>query len=186
MKKPVRQTILLKRVSTLICALALAALPSLSNAQDAGHDLSQQEQTAEQEAKKPGFEEALKEKYKLTDEQIKALRDQGMNNTQITMTAALAEKSGKTTDEIAKMRLEQKMGWGKIAKELGVAPREIGQSVASMHRKNEDKKEAREQMKAERKADREARRQEKKEERAERKAEKKEERAERKEKKGKA
>ncbi len=34
----------------------------------------------------------------------------------------LAEKSGKTVDEILAMKTEDKMGWGKITKELGLKP----------------------------------------------------------------
>ncbi len=41
----------------------------------------------------------------------------------------LAELSGKTTEEISQMRTEQKMGWGAIAKALGVPPRELGQTI---------------------------------------------------------
>ena len=41
----------------------------------------------------------------------------------------LAELSGKTTEEISQMRTEQKMGWGAIAKALGVPPRELGQAI---------------------------------------------------------
>ena len=43
----------------------------------------------------------------------------------------LAELSGKTKEEILKMRTEQQMGWGAIAKSLGVPPRELGQAIRS-------------------------------------------------------
>ena len=46
-----------------------------------------------------------------------------------TRVSRLAELSGKTKEEILKMRTEQKMGWGAIAKALGVPPRELGQAI---------------------------------------------------------
>ena len=46
-----------------------------------------------------------------------------------TRVSRLAELSGKTKEEILKMRTEQKMGWGAIAKALGVPPKELGQAI---------------------------------------------------------
>ncbi len=81
--------------------------------------------------------------------------------------AKLAELSGKSQDEIMKMRTEQHMGWGKIAKELGLPPGEMGKAVAESreddnkkrkedHRKERDeKREAREKRKEEKREARE-------------------------------
>ena len=53
----------------------------------------------------------------------------------------LAELSGKTKEEILKMRTEQHMGWGEIAKALGVPPSELGQSIRKDRKeKNADRK----------------------------------------------
>lgn len=41
----------------------------------------------------------------------------------------LAQLSGKSKEEILKMRTEQHMGWGAIAKALGVPPGELGQAM---------------------------------------------------------
>jgi hypothetical protein len=172
MKKQLKTLTIGSRASLIACAFALATMPMYSNADEVDDDVAKQENALNQQGEKPGFEAALKEKYSLTDEQIKALRDQGMNSSQMTVTAAFAKASGKTTDEIAKMRLEQKMGWGKIAKELGIAPKEIGQSIASMHNHKEEKierKEDRRKEREERKAEKKENRDLKKAERAERK-----------------
>jgi hypothetical protein len=150
---------LLKTLS-LFGAVALIAMPFLARAE--GDEIEQQEPKLEAAAKTAGYEAKLKERYKLTDEQLKKLHDDGMKDSQITIAAQLAKASGKSIEDIEKMRLEQKMGWGKIAKELGVPPREIGQSIASMHRNEhsvkEDKRENR---------DHESKNRERKEERAE-------------------
>ena len=60
-----------------------------------------------------------------------------------TRISRLAELSGKTKEEILKMRTEQKMGWGAIAKALGVPPKELGQAI------RDDRKEGKAQRKLE-------------------------------------
>ena len=60
-----------------------------------------------------------------------------------TRISRLAELSGKTKEEILKMRTEQKMGWGAIAKALGVPPKELGQAI------RDDRKERKAQRKLE-------------------------------------
>ena len=88
------------------------------------------------------------------------------------------EKTRKIALAPAAMLTEQEMGWGKIAKELGVSPSVIGQSVSSLRSEvkgekldkkgllKDEKKEAREA----RKAEREQRKQDRKEAKAERKS----------------
>lgn len=78
------------------------------------------------------WNQQLKEKYSLTDEQIKTLRESGISYPQLAMVSQLSKTSQKPLEEVLKMRTEQKMGWGKIAKELGVPPKEIGQSVRDL------------------------------------------------------
>ena len=134
-------------------------------------EISKEEQAAQPIADKPDWVPALKEKYNLTDEQIKTMQDKGLNKPHMAFTAQLAKSSGKSIDEVIKMRQDQKMGWGKIAKELGVSPGELGGAVAGMRKdinekrfeaKHTEKMEARAERKAERKdarrADREAKR----------------------------
>ncbi len=87
-------------------------------------------------------------RYQLTDEEIKMLQASSISHSQYDKVGKLSRASGKSIEEVLKMRTEQKMGWGKIAKTLGVDPKEIGQSVADSHR--EDKMEKRAE-KAERK-----------------------------------
>lgn len=91
-------------------------------------------------------------KYGLTEAEVKSLQDSSISNSQMNKVARLAEASGKSVDEVLKMRTEQKMGWGKIAKELGVDPKELGQSVAeAKHEMKEEQKQERAERKAERK-----------------------------------
>ncbi|MEK2644154.1 hypothetical protein [Bdellovibrio sp. BCCA] len=135
------------------------------------------EPVATQEASTSDNLAKLKEKYGFTDEQIKAMQDSKISESQYSMVGALAKESGKSVDEILKMRTEQKMGWGKIAKELGVDPKVLGQSVSSMHRQDDT------EMKKERKEAREARKEERKQKREEKKEARKEERAQKKDKK---
>ncbi len=87
-------------------------------------------------------------RYQLTDAEIKMLQASTISHSQYDKVGRLAQASGKSIEEVLKMRTEQKMGWGKIAKTLGVDPKELGQSVADAHR--EDKMEKRAE-KAERK-----------------------------------
>ena len=176
------KTKLLKRLSLLICLLMIATAPVISHAEEGDAEIAKEESALNEDAKHPQYEAALKEKYNLTDEQLKSLRDQGMNNQQITITAQLASLSGKSIDEVAKMRTEQDMGWGKIAKELGVHPGEIGKGISSMrHSLNEKRME----KKAEKREARAAKAEEKLAKRKEKKEQKLQEKAERHEKKAK-
>jgi len=134
-------------------------------------------ETAEQEAlndKSIDWNTAVKTKYELTDEQIAAMRAKGLNDPQMAFTAQLAKSSGKTIDEVMQMRVDQKMGWGKIAKELGVHPSELGKSVSSLRKERRSNERAahRDERKAERMADRALRKEERKAARAERKEKK--------------
>lgn len=79
----------------------------------------------EVEMKKDGYEAKLKRRYGLGDGELKRFHFAGLNNAQITIAAQLAQASGKVTGEIAKMRLEEKMPWGEIAKKIGVPPKQI-------------------------------------------------------------
>lgn len=113
----------------------------------------EKEETASEATKdRPEWLSSIKTQYKLTDAQVQTLKDSGISYPQMAMTASLADKSGKSIDEVLKMRTESKMGWGKIAKELGVHPKEIGQSVASLrHEIQAEKREAKMERKLERK-----------------------------------
>ncbi len=81
----------------------------------------------------PKWVESLKTKYSLTQADIDAMSEKKIAYPQMAMVSELALKSGKTRDEVIAMRVDQKMGWGKIAKTLGVAPGTIGQAVSSLH-----------------------------------------------------
>lgn len=145
--------------------IIIAAIALMFNAPSsfAADELEQTEQSTASAAKHPGFQQAVKEKYSLTDEQMKAMQDKGIPPNQMAMIAELAKQSGKTTDQVLAMRVDQNMGWGKIAKELGVHPGEIGRAVSSL--RSERAKEAHERREA-----RAEMREQRKEARAERKA----------------
>jgi hypothetical protein len=143
--------------SLLGIALAMSLVsPMVARAEDDG--LAKEEASAESTKDRPEWKNVLKTQYKLTDEQIKSMQDKGLSYPNMAMAAALAEKSGKTLDAVLKMRVDDKMGWGKIAKELGVPPKEIGQSVAN----------ARHEIKEDRQAEKEEKRNAKRDERLER------------------
>jgi hypothetical protein len=142
----------MKKVFSIFACLFLAV--AFSTPAFAEEDVEKDETVVETE--KPKWTSAIQQKYSYTDEQMKTLTDSGLNHAQMAKAAALSSKSGKTLDEVLKMRTEQKMGWGKIAKELGVHPSEIGKGVSSL----------RHEMNAERKADRQAKQAEKKAEHA--------------------
>lgn len=87
------------------------------------------------------WNELLQNKYKLSDEQMTLLVNSKLPNSQTAMASQLAQSSKKPLEDILKMRLEQKMGWGKIAKELGVPNGELGRAVSSLKKEqNENRK----------------------------------------------
>lgn len=112
-------------------------------------------------------------KYNLTDAQMKSMEQAGLHGPQLAIAAELAKDSGKTTDQIIQMRTTDKMGWGEIAKKLGVPPGSIGHAVAALHHdlhekrdlKKDDKKEDKKEDRKERREDRKKRREERKEDR---------------------
>jgi len=79
------------------------------------------------------FINELKEKYNLTDEQMTTLKNSGLPTPDLARLAYLSKNSSKSINEILAMRVDQKMGWGKIAKELNVHPGELGRAVAAAH-----------------------------------------------------
>jgi hypothetical protein len=93
----------------------------------------------------------LQRKYSLTDAQMQTLNDSKLPDSQKAQVAQLAKSSGKSIDEVLKMRTEDKMGWGKIAKTLGVHPGELGKAVSEMKKERnaarKDKDSKRDSMK---------------------------------------
>jgi hypothetical protein len=116
------------------------------------------------ETDQPKWHSSIKEKYALTDEQMKTLKDSGLNYPQIVRVAQLAKSSSKPIGDILAMRVDQKMGWGKIAKELGVPPGELGKAIASMRQERHERLAKR----AEKRQDKIARAAEKRERRVQR------------------
>lgn len=137
--------------TSMVLVAAMIAMSSYARAEaevDADKEISQIESA---NIKEEMWVQQLKEKYALTDEQIKKLKDSGISFPQMAMASQLAKSSGKTIDEVLKMRTEQKMGWGKIAKELGVKPQELGHSVRDMrHAIRDERKEEKNEKREER------------------------------------
>ncbi|MCM2281666.1 MAG: hypothetical protein NDI61_07450 [Bdellovibrionaceae bacterium] len=160
------------RLYALQLMIALGLILNGTAALAEGDELDKEETELAETTKGETFNTQLKEKYQLTDDQVKKMTDAGMNRPHMVMTSQLAQSSGKTIDDVMKMRLEQKMGWGKIAKELGLHPSEIGKSVSSFrHDLHDARHEAREGRHADRKAAHEERKAERREQRELRKQE---------------
>lgn len=93
-----------------------------------------------QDSEKTQWHSEMQSKYELTDDQMKTLTDTGLSYPQLVKIAQLSKSSDKTLEEVIAMRVDQKMGWGKIAKELGLHPGELGRAVASLHRQKHEAK----------------------------------------------
>lgn len=126
---------------SLLLITTYALLPSnLAFAEETG-EIEQVEKDAVKENAAPKFwAKEVQQKYNLTDEQIQNLKQAKIAGPQLAITAELAKASGKTVEEISKMRTDEKMGWGAIAKKLGVAPSTIGKSVAAVRHDIRDKR----------------------------------------------
>lgn len=158
----------LKATAASLIAFSLFSSPALAEEETS---VDKDAETIEKAGGKDEvWAEQLKTRYNLTEEQIKTLRSTGLSNPQLAMAAQMAKSSNKSIEDVLKMRTEQKMGWGKIAKELNVHPSEIGKSVKEMHHAiRDERKEMREQRKDERKAAREERKEKMAQKREERK-----------------
>lgn len=71
----------------------------------------------------------IQKQHQLTDDEIKLLETSSISHSQMGKVAQLSKASGKSIEDVLRMRTEQKMGWGKIAKELGVHPSVLGKSA---------------------------------------------------------
>lgn len=102
------------------------------------------------------WNQLLQRKYNLNDAQMTALADSKLAEPQMAMAAQLAKSSGKTVEEVLKMQAESKTGWGNLAKQLGVDPKELGQAVSSLkHERNADRKKMKDTAKTEHREDKE-------------------------------
>jgi len=118
------------------------------------------------QAKEEAWDQQLKKTYNLTDEQLKTLHNSGLSSPQLAMVAQLAKSSNKPLEDVLKMRTEQKMGWGEIAKSLGVHPSEIGHAVRDLkHALRDQRKNERKAVREERKNIAKAEKEERKEQR---------------------
>lgn len=170
----------------LLAVFLMSVLCLTSTAWAETEDIEKDDEPQATEQKSAEWENTIKTKYNLTDQQISDMKAKGYNSRQMVKAAQLAKSANKPLEDIVKMRTEQKMGWGKIAKELGVHPKEIGHAVrdlrhemkadhkAEKEAQKEARKEEKEQKREEKRAAREQKRAEKRESKEERRAEKKE------------
>jgi len=114
-----------------VFALGTFLLPHDAFAQG-DSSIEQEELLSDRVKDNPDWVPALKSQHHLKDSQITMMKEQGLTYPQMAMVSRLSEKSGKPVDDIIKMRNADKMGWAEIANELGVAPKEIGRSVAAL------------------------------------------------------
>jgi hypothetical protein len=158
---------------------ALTALLSLgvvhtAFAEDAGEIEKQEAAEAKSPASQETWSAEVKTKYSLTDDQMKAMQTAGLHGPQLAIAAELAKASGKSIDQVIQMRTTEKMGWGKIAKTLGLPPGSIGQSVASLRHDLHEKREDKREEKKEKRDEKMQRKKDDKEDRAELKKERRE------------
>ncbi len=153
----------MKKFLFLVALIAVSNLASINAWADDIEEDDKIETSDKEEMlpeKKAAWDAEVKKKYNLTDQQMETLRNKGIKGPHMARVARLAELSKKPIDEIIQMRTEQKMGWGKIAKELGIPRKELGHAVSGMRH---DLKESKKEMRAERKEARRQERDEKKE-----------------------
>ena len=94
--------------------------------------------TTAKPAAEPTYLERIQKKYNLTDAELKSLSDSKLPDSQLTKVAQLSKSSGKSIDDVLKMRIDEKMGWGRIAKKLGVHPGELGHAESEMKKDRKD------------------------------------------------
>ncbi len=76
--------------------------------------------------RKVDLQSRLKTEHGLSASEVAKYQEQGLDDRQLTIAARFAKASGISLAGIVKMRLQEKKGWGEIAKTLGVDPSEIG------------------------------------------------------------
>jgi hypothetical protein len=152
-----------------MCLLLIAGI-AFSQTLMAGEVENEEAEVTIAEAEQPKWHSDIQTKYALTDEQMKSLKDSGLSYPQIAKVAQLAKSSTKPIGDVLAMRIDQKMGWGKIAKALGVHPGELGQAVSSLRHEGKDDRQAK---LTEKKLTKAAKAAEKREMRAQRNADKK-------------
>lgn len=160
-------------------APAPAPATSTSTAGATADDAEDNKPLSDEEKSK--WTEQVKAKYNLTDAQVKSLTDAGLQGPQMAKAAAFAEASKQPLDKIIQMRTQDGMGWGKIAKTLGIPANTAGKAVSGLRRNEHAAEKARQHAdKEQRKADKQAEKDQRKAEREERKAARKAEREQRK------
>jgi hypothetical protein len=164
-------------------SLLLATLITQSMAlpvRAAEDEITKEETASAPVAKNPEWQSAVQTRYDLKPEQMQKMRDAGLTNPQMAIVAELSKQSGRSIDDIIKMRQEQKMGWGQIAHELNLPPGSIGHAVSDLRKGLRDERaEKKAEKKEERREKRKDRREERKDQREERRSKREERKAER-------
>lgn len=146
--------------------LSAALMPAVSFAQ-ADSAIEREELLSDKSKDNPEWVEALKVHHHLKDSQIKMMKEQGLTYPQMGMVSRLSEKSGKPVEDIIEMRTRNKLGWGELANELGVAPKDVSRAVAILrHEVNLERKIERMHQRLQKREARMAKKEAKREQRA--------------------
>ena len=128
----------LKKIFCFIFCLSLSVF-----AEDTGDNLNNLEQS---EAEKISKEErskwrsSIQEKYGLSQKKISKLRESGISYPGIIFLGEFSLKSSYSFDQVLKLRIHDKMGWGKIAKTLGVKHSGVGSAYRQFKKRIRGKK----------------------------------------------
>lgn len=124
-------------VSVMAMAAEVATTTTTTSTQ-AGSVSAETHSDVKVDRRSAAFYTYVQSRYSLTDAQIVDLKEAKLNSNQTLRVAELAKMSGKSVEDVIKMRYEQKMGWGRIAKELNLRESKVSHAV------NEARKERRE------------------------------------------
>jgi len=88
----------------------------------------------------------LKEDLSLTDREMNFLSQRGYSLAEINYLALLAKQSGKSVNDVAALH-SKGVGWGVLAKRLGVKPRDLNKLRVKQKKQEKVKEEKREHLK---------------------------------------
>ncbi len=125
-------------LTVLVLVLMMAVKPVFADPVDTAGGASGDEM--QQEAKKIDklsktsdgqamVQKNLMERFGITEDRITQLRDQGMGYGEVGILYSLSQASGTDSDELLRMRTQEKMGWGEIAAKLNTS---VGKAVNTM------------------------------------------------------
>ena len=101
--------------------------------------------------------------FNISEDSVRALRRTcGIGYGGVSRALALSQKSGLTAEEILRMKTEQKMGWGRIAKKLELKAGRDYKAGSPARMEKQLEKQEQKQIRAEKKAEKKAEKAERK------------------------